>query len=74
MRKYKKMTLKEFKQALQAAEICTDYEALLNEICAHRKQCENVLYQNGCGSAARRNGAQASTLFQILESRGYYEQ
>ena len=71
----KKMTLKEFKDALVKAEMDFEYwgwEGILNMIAIEESYHEKEMTKMGLHAGARGCERRKQTIFDILKERGYY--
>lgn len=75
MAKYKKMTNKEFKEALTAAGFDFDiwgYDGILNIMSIYCGYEAQKLYNNGSDNIARHSEERGENLYNLLKERGYY--
>lgn len=73
----KKMTNKEFKEALDKAGYAFEvygYEGILNMISLNSKRSAKELDEAHMNAAARSEREKADALFNILNERGYYNE
>lgn len=69
-----KMTLDEFQQILEDAEISTDFESILNKIAGYHYRISDECVADGHGSLARDYMKRGNVIYNALEQRGYYDE
>lgn len=72
----KKMTNKEFKEALEKANISFDfwgYEGILNMIAILEKYQKKECLEKGFNASAKACERRRKAIFDILNERGYYD-
>ena len=72
----KKMTLKEFKEALLEGGMDLDiwgYEGILNELVIAQRHIADASEELGCKNIAECRRRNAAKMVAILDSRNYYE-